>query len=157
MMRDALGNVFGIEVQTRRQSFHGNRALYVLSRLVTTHLKVGQRNAAVYIDLLAFDVYPESRALWEFAYRDDTMGDVKRTDRMGICMVEMPKYERLEESDSRLSDWVRFFRHFNDEKVMAAVTTPEVRQAHAALVEMASDDGMRRRLFEEEMRQREPS
>jgi predicted transposase/invertase (TIGR01784 family) len=156
---DVEGNAYNVEMQVRRQGYWGDRSMFYLAHMITGQVKVGQpylpMPSAVKIDLLDFDLYESDQAVWSFAMRDEKSHDQVFSKTAEIWVVEMPKYEKKGWDHTVLSDWLKFFQHSQSEAVMETISTPEVKQANAALLHMSADEWTREMLFQEEMRERD--
>ena len=145
---DEHGRRYNIEIQVRRFPFWASRAMMYLARLYSEQLDAGndyqQAQPVIGIHLLDFDLFKEEpgdqdNALWRF----DTY-DHQHARRLGHIMelniVELRKAERLGQLPERLSAWIAYFEHWNEDKVMNNLAHPPIQKAHAKLRAMSADE-----------------
>lgn len=155
LARDPSGQAFEVEMQVRGQEFWPARALYYLAKVYGDQLKKGEDYGelmpVIGIHLLNFEWSPLPKARWYFTLRDDEMHDVVLTHALQLHMVELSKAEKLRTGqagpNSVFDDWVDFFTHWNEEKIMATITHEPIKQALAELQRLSGDEDSRRAAF----------
>lgn len=119
-----------------------------LARLYSEQLDAGndyqQAQPVIGIHLLDFDLFKEEsgdkdNALWRFDTYDHqharSLGHI-----MELNIVELRKADRLGQLPERLSAWIAYFEHWNEDDMMTNLTYPPIQKAHAKLRAMSADE-----------------
>jgi predicted transposase/invertase (TIGR01784 family) len=139
---------YNIEIQVRRFPFWASRAMMYLARLYSEQLDAGndyqQAQPVIGIHLLDFDLFKEEpgdqeNALWRFDTYDHQhargLGHI-----MELNIVELRKADRLGQLPERISAWIAYFEHWNEDAVMNNLAHPPIQKAHAKLRVMSADE-----------------
>jgi len=147
------GHQYNIEMQVQRQLDWGSRSLFYLARLLSQQLSAGEEYQAVAsaigIHLLDFDLFvageaERSQALWRFEMRDATLSDVTLGSELQLSVLELKKADRLGQLHGASGDWVRFFEHWREDRVMADVRHEPVRKAMGSIRQLSADEEAQR-------------
>lgn len=147
------GHQYNIEMQVQRQRDWGARSLFYLARLLSQQLGAGEEYQAVAsaigIHLLDFDLFTSSetqraQALWRFEMRDTTQPDVLLGSELQLTVIELQKADRVGWAPGPASDWVRFFKHWQEDTVMADVTHEPVKKAMGSIRKLSADEEAQR-------------
>ncbi len=112
-----------------------------LSRLYSEQLNAGKdyqdAQVVIGIHLLDFDLFKgepgdEDDALWRFVMYDPRRAK-RLEDTIEINIVELRKADRLGQLHERLSAWIAYFEHWNEDAVMNNLAHSPVQKAHAKL------------------------
>ncbi|WPL15765.1 PD-(D/E)XK nuclease family transposase [Thiorhodovibrio winogradskyi] len=145
---DERGRRFNIEIQVQHFTFWIRRAMMYLSRLYSEQLEVGkdyqQAQAVIGIHLLDFDLFKgepgdKNNALWRFVMYDPQRAK-RLEETIEVNIVELRKADRLGQLPERLSAWIAYFEHWNEEAVMNNLAHPAVQKAHAKLRVLSADE-----------------
>ncbi len=151
--RCADGHQYNIEMQVQRSRDWGARSLFYLARLLSQQLDAGEEYQAVAsaigIHLLDFDLFVSSdaqrqQALWRFEMRDATQHDVLLGSELQLTVIELKKADRLGQLQGAPGDWVRFFRHWQEDSIMAEVTHEPVKKAMGSIRQLSADEEAQR-------------
>ncbi len=153
---DRDGNHYDVEMQVRRFHAWGRRSLFYLARLLAQQLASGgsyqHLRAAVGIHLLDFDLFdadPRQRAqaVWRFEMRDQALPEVRLGNELQLNLIELKKADRLALAGGPLRDWVRFFEHWREERIMADIAHKPVKDAMERVRQLSADEEARRLAF----------
>ncbi len=156
LARDAEGHCYNVEVQVRRYGAWHKRGLFYLARTLGGQLKAGEDyqelRASVGLHLLDFDLFTATeqqrrQALWRFEMRDETQPQVTLGNILQMNLIELNKADRLGLTPGPLRAWITFFKHWQEEHTMAAVTHEPVLQAMDSIRELSADEETRRLAF----------
>ena len=156
LARDAAGHCYNVEVQVRRFGAWHKRGLFYLARTLGGQLTAGEDyqdlRASVGLHLLDFDLFtataPErQQALWRFEMRDERLPSVSLGNILQMNLVELRKADRLGLTSGPLRAWITFFKHWQEEFIMAQFTHEPVQQAMDRLRELSADEETRRLAF----------
>lgn len=156
LARDAAGHCYNIEVQVRRYGAWHKRGLFYLARTLGGQLNAGEDyqelRASVGLHLLDFDLFTataaqRSQALWRFEMRDERQPNVSLGNILQMNLIELNKADRLGLPPGPLSAWITFFKHWQDELIMATVTHEPVKQAMNRIRTLSADEEARRLAF----------
>jgi predicted transposase/invertase (TIGR01784 family) len=151
--RCADGHQYNIEMQVQRARDWGARSLFYLARLLSQQLDAGEEYQAVAsaigIHLLDFDLFISSdaqrqQALWRFEMRDATQHDVLLGSELQLTVIELKKADRLGQLHGAPGDWVRFFKHWQEDSIMAEVTHEPVKKAMGSIRQLSADEEAQR-------------
>jgi predicted transposase/invertase (TIGR01784 family) len=136
--RDKSGRQYTIEMQLLLQRGLAERILYYWARLYQSQLHEGQDydqlQAAVSVVLLDDVLFRDEpdRYHWTFRLWDEGHRRLL-TPHLAIHLLELPKFKwQAGEAGDALEQWLYFMRHaeaLDTEKLPAALTLPEIRQA----------------------------
>ena len=139
-----------IEMQVSSQKNILERLLYYWSRTYSDQLKIGDNYGALQktIGILIADF--EIKGLEELNYRsswkiiEEKNRKIILTDRLEICIIELPKIANLQNNDELLM-WLKFLTMPHSEEVIEmAKTNTELKKAYNKLEEMSSNEQMRK-------------
>lgn len=147
------GHQYNIEMQVQRQRNWGARSLFYLARMLSQQLRAGEPYqavaSAVGIHLLDFDLFTataqqRTQALWRFEMRDATPPNVLLGSELQLTVMELKKADRLGQLQGAPGDWVRFFEHWQEDRVMADITHEPVKKAMGSIKELSADEEAQR-------------
>ncbi|QEP42886.1 Rpn family recombination-promoting nuclease/putative transposase [Ectothiorhodospiraceae bacterium BW-2] len=156
LAEDEFKRRYNIEMQVRQSDPWSRRSSYYLARTLTSQLEPGDDYAllqpVIGIHLLNFNLFNEAdcseQAHWCFEMRDRTNPAVQLGDELQLHLIELPKIDRLAYGGKALRSWVKFFRHWQEEReIMSAVEYEPVQQAMTLLRQLSADEKTRRRAF----------
>lgn len=156
LARDAQGHCYNVEVQVRRYGAWHKRGLFYLARTLGGQLgsgeDYGELRASVGLHLLDFDLFTATeaerqQALWRFEMRDETQPQVSLGNILQMNLVELNKADRLGLSPGPLRAWITFFKHWQEDLTMAAITHEPVQQAMHRIRQLSADEEARRLAF----------
>ncbi|QEP45081.1 Rpn family recombination-promoting nuclease/putative transposase [Ectothiorhodospiraceae bacterium BW-2] len=156
LAEDEFKRRYNIEMQVRQSDPWSRRSSYYLARTLTSQLEPGDDYAllqpVIGIHLLNFNLFNEAdcseQAHWCFEMRDRTNPAVQLGDELQLHLIELPKIDRLAYGGKALRSWVKFFRHWQEEReIMSAVEYEPVQQAMTLLRHLSADEKTRRRAF----------
>jgi len=151
--RCADGHQYNIEMQVQRARDWGARSLFYLARLLSRQLDAGGEyqsvTSAIGIHLLDFDLFVASdaqrqQALWRFEMRDVIQHDVLLGSELQLTVIELKKADRLGQLQGAPGDWVRFFKHWQEDTIMAEVTHEPVKKAMGSIRQLSADEEAQR-------------
>jgi len=151
--QDATGQQFDIEMQTSKHAGWNARSVYYMARALGEQLKEGEGythiQPVIGIHLMDFDLFVEpDQALWEFELRDRQRPDVVLNRCLQLNLVELPKADRLRSHLSPvLAQWIIYFEHFREERVMQQIQHPPIQKAYQHLHALSGDELARREAF----------
>lgn len=145
---DEQGQRYNIEMQVRRLSAWSARGTLYLARMLSEQPGVGddyhKLRPVIGIHLLDFALFdqPEhaDQALWCFELRDRTRPDVRLGRELQLNIVELRKADRLGHLSERLSAWIAYFEHWQEETLMSTLSHPPVQKALGKLRAMSADE-----------------
>jgi len=151
LAQDALGLRFNIEMQVRRFNAYSARSTYYLAHALTQQIGGGQNyheiKGVIGIHLLDFDLFEgpgqQGQAVWCFEMRDRQQPQVKLGNELQLNIIEMRKADRLKLAPSELADLLTFFEHWQEESIMANITSTAVQQALDRLKTISADQATR--------------
>jgi len=147
------GHQYNIEMQVQRQLDWGARSLFYLARLLSQRLSAGEEYrevaSAIGIHLLDLDLFTvteaeRGQALWRFEMRDATQPDVTLGSELQLTVVELKKADRLGRLHGPPGDWVRFFEHWREDRIMADVRHEPVKKAMGSIRQLSADEEAQR-------------
>jgi len=96
-----------------------------------------------------FDLFTEpDQALWEFELRDRQRPGVVLNRCLQLNLLELPKADRLRSRISPvLAQWIIYFEHFREERVMQQIQHPPIQKAYQHLHALSDDELARREAF----------
>jgi len=156
LARDSQGHCYNVEVQVRRYGAWHKRGLFYLARTLGGQLSsgedYGELRASVGLHLLDFDLFTATeaerqQALWRFEMRDETQPQVSLGNILQMNLVELNKADRLGLSPGPLRAWITFFKHWQEDLTMAAITHEPVQQAMHRIRQLSADEEARRLAF----------
>ena len=156
LAKDAEGHCYNVEVQVRRYGAWHKRGLFYLARTLGGQLSAGEDyqelRASVGLHLLDFDLFtataPErQQAVWRFEMRDERQPSVTLGNILQMNLVELTKADRLGLPPGPLRAWITFFKHWQEELIMATVTHEPVKQAMNRIRQLSADEEARRLAF----------
>ena len=156
LARDELENRYNVEVQVRRYGAWPKRGLFYLARALSTQLSSGEDyqnlRASVGLHLLDFDLFTatedeQRQAIWRFEMRDERQPKVTLGNILQMNVIELKKADHLGQPEGPLQDWVKFFRHWHEEKLMATIAHEPVQKAMSRIRELSADEEARRLAF----------
>ena len=141
---DSRGQMFNIEMQLRVLAMWLERSLYYLAGAYVDQLKRGGDYATlkpvIGISLLDFDLFTGTHAHWRFRLRDDSQSNVA-LEHLQLHVLELRKLDRHQNGPAnRLADWVRYFKHWQEDKVMSEIQHPPVQKTLEELKRLSQDD-----------------
>jgi len=151
--QDATGQQFNIEMQTSKHAGWNARSVYYMARALGEQLKEGEGydhiQPVIGIHLMDFDLFAEpDQALWEFELRDRQRPGVVLNRCLQLNLVELPKADRLRSHLSPvLAQWITYFEHFREERVMQQIQHPPIQKAYQHLHALSGDELARREAF----------
>jgi len=151
--QDATGQQFDIEMQTSKHAGWNARSVYYMARALGEQLKQGEGynhiQPVIGIHLMDFDLFAEpEQALWEFELRDRQRPGVVLNRCLQLNLVELPKADRLRSRISPvLAQWITYFEHFREERVMQQIQHPPIQKAYQHLHALSGDELARREAF----------
>ena len=93
------------------------------------------------IHLLDFTLFePPDQALWCFELRDRRRPEVRLGRELQLNVVELRKADRLGHLPERLSAWIAYFEHWQEETLMSSLSHPPVQKAIGKLRAMSADE-----------------
>ncbi|WPL18289.1 PD-(D/E)XK nuclease family transposase [Thiorhodovibrio winogradskyi] len=99
------------------------------------------------IHLLDFTLFDQpkyaNKALWNFALRDSECCEVSLGRELQIHIVELRKADKIRQLPERLSAWIAYFEHWNEDAVMNNLAHPPIQQARTKLRVMSADEEAR--------------
>ncbi|MBK5937713.1 Rpn family recombination-promoting nuclease/putative transposase [Halochromatium roseum] len=145
---DEQGQRYNIEMQVRRFPVWSARGTLYLARMLSEQPGVGddyrKLKPVIGIHLLDFALFdqPEhaDQALWCFELRDRTRPDVRLGHELQLNIVELRKADRLGHLPERLSAWIAYFEHWQEETLMSSLSHPPVQKAIGKLRAMSVDE-----------------
>jgi predicted transposase/invertase (TIGR01784 family) len=152
LARDAEGHCYNIEVQVRRYRAWNRRGLFYLARTLSGQLQVGEDyqelRASIGLHLLDFDLFTANKAecgqaIWRFEMRDETQPQVTLGNHLQLNLIELNKADRLGLPASPLRTWITFFKHWQEEFTMNAITHEPVINAMNRLRALSADEKAR--------------
>ncbi|EIC23708.1 hypothetical protein Thi970DRAFT_00207 [Thiorhodovibrio frisius] len=87
------------------------------------------------------------QALWRFEMRDETQPQVSLGNILQMNLVELKKADRLGLPPGPLRAWITFFKHWQEDLTMAAVTHEPVQHAMNRIRQLSVDEEARRLAF----------
>lgn len=156
LARDAEGHCYNVEVQVRRYGAWHKRGLFYLARTLGGQLDAGEDyqelRASVGLHLLDFDLFDATdserqQAVWRFEMRDERQPTVTLGNILQMNLIELKKADRLGLPPGPLRDWITFFKHWQEEPTMSAVTQEPVKQALNRIRVLSADEEARRLAF----------
>ncbi|EIC23709.1 Rpn family recombination-promoting nuclease/putative transposase [Thiorhodovibrio frisius] len=156
LARDTEGHCYNVEIQVRRYGAWHKRGLFYLARTLGGQLSAGEDyqelRASVGLHLLDFDLFiandaERQQALWRFEMRDERQPNVSLGNILQMNLIELKKADRLGLSPGPLRAWITFFKHWQEELVMAAVAHEPVNQAMNRIRQLSADEEARRLAF----------
>ena len=156
LARDGQGHCYNVEIQVRRYDAWHKRGLFYLARMLGTQLSAGEDyeelRASVGLHLLDFDLFTETeaqrqQAIWRFEMRDERLPDVSLGNVLQMNLVELNKADRLGLPEGPLRAWVTFFKHWQEELIMAKVAHEPVKKAMSRIKQLSADEETRRLAF----------
>ena len=152
LARDATGQLFNIEMQTRSHAGWSSRSVYYLARSLGRQLKNGESYQSVPpvigIHLMDFDLFEEDQACWAFELRDRQRPEVLLDRSLQLHLIELPKADRLHsQGNSALADWIAYLKHWQEDALMQSIERPTVQKARQQLQALSDDEQARRLAF----------
>ncbi|EIC23719.1 Rpn family recombination-promoting nuclease/putative transposase [Thiorhodovibrio frisius] len=156
LARDANGHCYNVEVQVRRYGAWNKRGLFYLARTLGGQLQAGEDyqelRASIGLHLLDFDLFTATKterqqAIWRFEMRDETQPQVTLGNIFQLNLIELNKADRLGLPPGPLRTWITFFKHWQEELTMTAITHEPVIQAMNRLRALSADEEARRQAF----------
>jgi predicted transposase/invertase (TIGR01784 family) len=156
LAKDGDGHCYNVEVQVRRYDAWHKRGLFYLARMLGTQLSAGEDyeelRASVGLHLLDFDLFTETeaqrqQAIWRFEMRDERLPDVSLGNVLQMNLVELGKADRLGLPEGPLRAWITFFKHWQEELIMAKVAHEPVKKAMSRIKQLSADEETRRLAF----------
>jgi predicted transposase/invertase (TIGR01784 family) len=156
LAKDGEGHCYNVEIQVRRYDAWHKRGLFYLARMLGTQLSAGEDyeelRASVGLHLLDFDLFTETeaqrqQAIWRFEMRDERLPDVSLGNVLQMNLVELNKADRLGLPEGPLRAWVTFFKHWQEELIMAKVAHEPVKKAMSRIKQLSADEETRRLAF----------
>lgn len=147
---------FYVEIQVRRYGAWHKRGLLYLARTLGGQLDAGEAyqelRASVGLHLLDFDLFDATdsarqQAVWRFEMRDERQPAVTLGNILQMNLIELKKADRLGLPPGPLRDWITFFKHWQEEPTMSAVTHQPVKQALSRIRVLSADEEARRLAF----------
>ena len=89
----------------------------------------------------------QQQALWRFEMRDERLPSVSLGNILQMNLVELTKADRVGLTSGPLRAWITFFKHWQEELLMAQFTHEPVQQAMDRLRELSADEETRRLAF----------
>jgi len=151
--QDATGQQFDIEMQTSKHAGWNARSVYYMARALGEQLGKGEGydhiKPVIGIHLMDFELFAKpDQALWAFELRDRQDPAVVLDRCLQLNLVELPKADRLRSRISPvLAQWITYFEHFREERVMQQVQHPPVQKAWQHLHALSGDELARREAF----------
>jgi len=147
LARDTSGQALNIEMQTRQHMGLPARMVFYLARLLSRQLGAGEGwhlvKPAISITLMDFNLFPaHDKCVWTFELRDGQHPEVVLDRSLQMHLIEMPKADRLPPSRSTqvLVEWVKWFRHWDEETIMQQIQHPAIQKAHQHLHAVSADE-----------------
>lgn len=156
LARDGAGHCYNVEIQVRRYGAWHKRGLFYLARTLGGQLDAGEDyqelRASVGLHLLDFDLFDSTdsarqQAVWRFEMRDERQPAVTLGNILQMNLIELKKADRLGLPPGPLRDWITFFKHWQEEPTMSAVTHQPVKQALSRIRVLSADEEARRLAF----------
>ena len=152
LAKDVHDHYYNIEMQVRRHPDRQARSVYYLAKALADQLKSGEPYSRlkplIGIHLLDFDLFADPRqAVWCFELRDRRQPNVKLGNELQLNMIELRKADRLQTTHDRLSIWVDYFEHWQEDAVMSQIAYPPVQQALEKLKTLSGDEETRHLAF----------
>ena len=152
LARDATGQLFNIEMQTRSHAGWSSRSVYYLARSLGRQLKNGESYQSVPpvvgIHLMDFDLFNEPQACWAFELRDRQRPEVLLDRSLQLHLIELPKADRLHsQGNSALADWIAYLKHWQEDSLMQSIERPAVQKARQNLQALSDDEQARHLAF----------
>ena len=152
LARDVTGQLFNIEMQTRRHAGWSSRSVYYLARNLGRQLQAGEGYQRVQpvigIHLMDFDLFEESQACWAFELRDRQRPEVVLDRSLQLHLIELPKADRLHsQAGSALADWIAYLKHWQEDAIMHDIERPSIKKAHQHLQALSADEQVRYQAF----------
>ena len=153
LARDDTGRLFNIEMQVRRHADWPLRSAYYLARTLANQLKsgedYGELKPVIGIHLMDFDLFEQDQAHWCFELRDRHHQAVVLTSSLQLHLIELPKADRLRSAaqPAILADWIAYFEHWQEDRIMNAITHEPIRQAMQQLQDLSADEEAQRLAF----------
>nr|WP_328988105.1 Rpn family recombination-promoting nuclease/putative transposase [Thiorhodovibrio winogradskyi] len=129
----------------------GARGTLYAARMLSEQPIVGSSYRAIKpvigIHLLDFTLFDQpkyaDKVLWNFALRDSECCEVCLGRELQIHIVELRKADKMQQLPERLSAWIAYFEHWNEDAVMNNLAHPPIQQARAKLRVMSADEEAR--------------
>jgi predicted transposase/invertase (TIGR01784 family) len=145
---DEQGQRYNIEMQVRRFPVWSARGTLYLARMLSEQPGVGddyrKLKPVIGIHLLDFALFDQlehaDQARWCFELRDRTRPDVRLGCELQLNIVELRKADRLGHLPERLSAWIAYFEHWQEETRMSSLGHPPVQKAIGKLRAMSADE-----------------
>jgi predicted transposase/invertase (TIGR01784 family) len=156
LARDGDGHCYNVEIQVRRYGAWHKRGLFYLARTLGTQLDAGEDyqylRASVGLHLLDFDLFTATenerrQAVWRFEMRDEAQPDISLGNILQMNLIELNKADRMGLESGPLSAWITFFKHWQEELIMANVSHDPVKKAMSRIREPSADEEARRLAF----------
>ncbi|WPL24597.1 PD-(D/E)XK nuclease family transposase [Thiorhodovibrio frisius] len=128
------------------------RNLFYLAKVYAQQLNVGedysQARPVIGIHLVDFELFTETKnqrqqAHWRFEFRDRRQPSVRLSDQLILYIIELPKADRLGQTDRQETDlqaWIKFFKHWKEHTTMSALDSAPVQQAWNDLQRISADE-----------------
>jgi predicted transposase/invertase (TIGR01784 family) len=156
LARDGAGHCYNVEIQVRRYGAWHKRGLFYLARTLGGQLHAGEDyqelRASVGLHLLDFDLFTATeherqQAVWRFEMRDERQPNISLGNILQMNLIELNKADRLELPAGPLRAWITFFKHWQEEPMMATVAYEPVKQALSRIRVLSADEEARRLAF----------
>ena len=130
--------------------------MFYLARTLSTQLDAGQDyqylGSSIGLHLLDFDLFDKTeserqQAVWRFEMRDETQPNISLGNILQMNLIELNKADRLGLASGPLATWIQFFKHWQEELIMADVTYEPVKKALNRIKELSADEETRRLAF----------
>ena len=156
LARDPDGNCYNVEIQVRKYSAWPKRGIFYLARTLGRQLKTGEDyqslRASIGLHLLDFDLFDSNeserrQAIWRFEMRDETQPNVTLGNILQMNLIELSKADRLGVASDPVSTWIKFFKHWREENVMADIDYEPVKTAYGSIKKLSADEEAQRLAF----------
>ena len=104
------------------------------------------------LHLLDFDLFDSNeserhQAIWRFEMRDETQPNVTLGNILQMNLIELSKADRLGLASDPVSTWIKFFKHWREENVMADIDYEPVKTAYGSIKKLSADEEAQRLAF----------
>ena len=102
--------------------------------------------------LLNFDLFDANeserhQAIWRFEMRDEIQPNVTLGNILQMNLIELGKADRLGLASDPVSTWIKFFKHWREENVMADIDYEPVKTAYGSIKKLSADEEAQRLAF----------
>ena len=144
LVKQRDGTRINLEIQVIMQGVWPERTVFYSGKVFARQLKKGEPyeklNKFIHIGILNFKLYPDSREYFSRFFLMDSKEHKLYTEKLEICILELPKVKECFCPESEVWQWGIFFNGDEEEKKMAAGKNKSIAEAYKELVRMSADE-----------------